>query len=456
MPLGQTRSAVDVLLVLAAVAFHFGGAAESAFFLGGEFAFGGEGVFNALVFGVFLAGVEEEIDAAEDAVAVLVEAGAIGVEAVRGLDFRHQAGFELFADDGDGGELALGIGEDIGWGAGAGDFAVGDEDVVGRLGFDEEGGGLLGGGEVGWGEGATEFFAGDEVPLRGVGVADGFGLVRVAEAVERGGAPADVVAALEPLDAAGEPVDVGDPAPALCVLEPVAVVAGGPFGGSGAVPGPAVVGVNPLAQAEGSPVGLGGLVRAEDEFFIRVGRPLAVGGEGVDDGIEVGERALDEFGHGEQADEARGEEAGEHGSGTAGGGSRAGVGGFGGGFVEAGEKVGELARRGGFLAGAGGTDEDGAFREAEFGGDDIAIELGAGGDFDFVLSLDVALELAADDDGGLGLDVGFDHGGFADDEGALGDDFSFEASVQFKAGGEAEGAFEFDVFGDQGGTGGFG
>ena len=92
----------------------------------------------------------------------------------------------------------------------------------------------------------------------------------------------------------------------------------------------------------------------------------------------------------------------------------------------------------------GFTDEGHAFLDDEFGGADIAEQLGLGLDFDLLLGVDITVDLAADDDG-LGVDIAGDDGGVAKAQHAICLDIAFQLAFKGQFAGELEGAFDLDV-----------
>src|SRR5690606_29878252 len=106
------------------------------------------------------------------------------------------------------------------------------------------------------------------------------------------GPPADIISAFQPLDGAGQPLSIRYPDPSGGLFfGPVTEMIRGPGAGVAAFPGPAVIGVEPAPFAEGSPLG-GGAGGTEGVAFFPDGFPLALGFEGVNDQVEVDQRAL--------------------------------------------------------------------------------------------------------------------------------------------------------------------
>ena len=105
-------------------------------------------------------------------------------------------------------------------------------------------------------------------------------------------------------------------------------------------------------------------------------------------------------------------------------------------------------------ADGGFADEDGTGFDGEGLGLDVADDFGAGLEFDAVGGGEVAVDLAVDDDGG-GFDFGLDAGVFTDGQVAIGGDFALDFAIDDEVVGEFDGAFDFDVGGEDvaGGSG---
>lgn len=117
------------------------------------------------------------------------------------------------------------------------------------------------------------------------------------------------------------------------------------------------------------------------------------------------------------------------------------------------EDGGEFGGGGLAFEGFGATAEGGSFGDEKLGGTDIAEELGLITNFHRFGSGNVAVDFAPKNHLG-GVDFSFNDCLGSDGEGALGDDFAFKSAVKFERSVEGEGAFNLDLFGNEGGTGG--
>ena len=107
----------------------------------------------------------------------------------------------------------------------------------------------------------------------------------------------------------------------------------------------------------------------------------------------------------------------------------------------------------GLFADLGLTHEGGTFFDGEGAGSDVADEDGVALQLATFLDGDVAFDLAENDDG-TGFDFAFDEGVFTHGEAAVGNHFAFDFAVDDEIVRKLDGAFDFDVVGENVFTGG--
>ena len=91
--------------------------------------------------------------------------------------------------------------------------------------------------------------------------------------------------------------------------------------------------------------------------------------------------------------------------------------------------------------------ENGTGFDGEGLGLDVADDFTAGLELDAVGGGDIAVDLTINDDG-CGFDFRLDAGVFADGEAAVGVDFTFDFAIDDEVVGEFDGAFDFDIRGE--------